>query len=299
MTEFLSRDMAQSANNTQNNQGHTADLDVTFVSPPNNTQQVVDDGLPVIFKLVKSTGHRPINIDAECDIFNDETQSIERARVISGVTSIWMKDQKNLTQNYVDLNKRTIKFESRIIRVSKKDSTLLQFMRLAKNNVGAPNRTGWSKYEWVEWDAKKVHQEQLKNDNYRLEAMRKAAIVEEDKMRKHGAYLGISPVDEDLIPKNADHFRTDYMKKAEQNPKIFMETLDSILVDISHLVKKAISDSKLDLGREPNKVYFSTGKFVCSVINGRKPVETLIELASSNSPQGKEFLDELKMSVGQ
>ena len=64
-----------------------------------------------IFKLVdtkKKGGTYIPNID---DIINPETGREERARLLVGVESIWIKDQKHLDADYVKQNAKSLVFQ--------------------------------------------------------------------------------------------------------------------------------------------------------------------------------------------
>lgn len=249
----------------------------------------------VIFKLVNTKRKGRLYINGIDDIYNEKTQKVERARLLRGIESIWMKDQKDLPKEYVEQNLVSLQFENKVLRIPKWDTQMIEFARKCRHHIEAPNKKSGSKFEFYEWNPQRVAEEQLKLRHYKVDAMKKAMEVPLEKMKKHAIYLGVSPSDELGLPKTDDSFRNDYILKAEENPKLFMETLDSLLVEVSYLIKRALIDSKIDLGREKNKAYFSTGKFICSIPPGRKNQEVLIEFATSNTPEGKEFLEQLQM----
>jgi len=48
------------------------------------------------------------------------------------------------------------------------------------------------------------------------------------------------------------------------------------------------------LGREPRKAYWATGAFICSLPTNRSAKDVLVELATTPSVEGKEFLAQLQ-----
>jgi len=270
--------------------------DVGYI-PSNGNPTVQPESDYVIFKLVNTNRKGRVNISGISDAVNPKTQNVERMRLLAGIESIWLSDQKDITPDYVRQNIRSLQFENKVCRIPKWDKQAVEFARTCRHHIEAPNRKSGSKFEFYEWNPQRVAEEQLKLRYFKVEAMKKAMEVPMDKLRKHAIYLGVNPSDELGLPKTDDAFRNDYILKAEENPKLFMETLDSKLVEVSWMVKKALIDSKIDLGRQANKAYFSTGKFICSIPPGRKNQDVLIEFATSNTPDGKEFLEQLQMAT--
>ena len=251
----------------------------------------------VIFKLVNKRGRGNVNIDGVCDAYNPDTNKPERMRLLAGVESIWMKDQKDIAKDYVDMNRRSLKFDDGVLRIPKWDVAAIEFAKNHNGFVDNPKRKTGSKYEFFEWNPLRIGEERMKKRMFKLEAMKKAMECPFEEMRKHAIYLGILPVDEMGMPKNEDYFRNEYILKAEENPERFMQSFGSKIVEISFMVRRAIMEAKIDFGKEKNKAYFSTGKFICSLPPNRKPYEVLIELATSSTPDAQEFLTDLQRAV--
>jgi len=260
-----------------------------------NSAQTKDEW--VVFKLVNTKKKGRVYIDHINDTIHPETGKVERMRLLSGVDSIWLKDQKNVTEDYAKNNRRSLIFEGKICRIPKYDEAAINFARLSSHCIDNPKRKSGSKQEFFEWNPSKQAEEQKKKQMLKLEAIRKAFEVDENFMKKHALYLGVSPIDEVGFAKSLEAMRNEYAMKADLNPQQFLESFQSPLVEISFLIKKALSQAKIDVGRERNKAYWGTGKFICTILQHQTPLDALIELAASNTAEGREFLTELKLAT--
>lgn len=268
-----------------------------FPQKTNETPTPAPESEYVIFKLVNRNGRGNVNIDGVCDVIHPDTGKIERMRLLSGVPSVWIKDQKDITKEYVDMNRRSLRFEGHVCRILKNDETAIYFAQHHNGFVENPKRKTGSKNEFFEWNPQRIAEERLKQKKYKFEAMQKAMECPEAEMKKHAIYLGVLPVDEMGFPKQPDLLRHEYISKAEENPSKFMESFGSKVVEISFMVRRAIMEAKIDFGKERNKAYFSHGKFICSLPPNRKPIEVLLELATSTTPEAKEFIEDLQRAV--
>lgn len=251
----------------------------------------------VVFKLVDTKKKGRVYLDSINDTIHPETKKVERMRLLAGVDSVWLKDQKDVTEEYAKLNRRSLTFEGKILRIPSWDTAAIEFARRASHCIDNPSRRTGSKTEYFEWNPKKQAEEALKKQHFMVDAMQKAFTVPDELMKKHALYLNVSFIDEVGFPKQIESIRKDYALKAQQDPKRFMETLESPLVEISFLVKKALSDSKIDIGRERNKAYWATGKFICSIPPHQAVHDYLVEFASAGSPESRDFLEQLKLTV--
>jgi hypothetical protein len=63
-------------------------------------------------------------------------------------------------------------------------------------------------------------------------------------------------IDELGRPKTEDGVRREYILAAKRNPSLFQSSVGSKEVEVSYMVKKAILDSLIDLGKHNNTAYF-------------------------------------------
>ncbi len=273
------------------------------------------DGKPVypqgkewyIFKLVDNSKKGGIYIPNIDDVVNPATITaenprgvVERYRLLSGVNSIWIKDQKDITEKYVGQNMRSIEFPRgvKIRRVAAHDIQLLEAMRVSNSNIGNPLKVKASRFEYFEYDAAMAEKEAFDREELELEAALDAKKAPLEEMKKHASFLGIRMVNDMGDPKGEDGIRREYVIYAKRNPEYFQKTKGTTQVEISWLVKKAIAESLIEIGREPGKAYWSNGGGMIGVYpQGVNPQDYLTELAMTNNTDGISFKEQLKKIV--
>lgn len=248
----------------------------------------------IIFKLVDTKKRGRVHVHNIDDTINPETNKIERMRLLSGVESIWLKDQKDVTDEYAKKNQPlNLIFENRHLRIPVWDTNTLKFLRLRRDCVDNPKRVPGGKTEYFEWNPAKQEEEALAKEMLEIEVMRIAMEMPFAKVKKHAQFLGVTFNDEFGEPKTEQGIRTQYVIKAKRDPKRFKESLESREVEVSWMVKRAIIDAKIDLGKQPGSAHFAAGGFICKIPAARKATEYLIELALTNSEEGRTFLKQL------
>lgn len=263
-----------------------------------------EDGFSV-FKLLKSNQsggvHIP-NIDYVIDprTITDEKpdgDGPEMIRLLQGVSTIWEKEQKNLPKEVINKNGRFISFPrgTRFISIPSWDRTALEFMDVCRHNIRNPNRKSGSKFEFFKWDSNEVAKAKLKKEMLEVNMVAIAVKQPLEKMKKHAYYLGITATDEIGRPKGEDRLRTDYMLAAKRDPKGFNESLDSKEVEVQYLIRAAIIDGKIDIGRGDGKIYWGNGGgLICSCPKSEQPLQYLTQLALTPNKDGKQFKELLE-----
>lgn len=254
----------------------------------------------VIFKLVDTNKKGGVYIPNVDDVYNPDTKTVERIRLLSGIPTIWVKEQGNLDKDFIRQNSRSLEFPrgTKILRIPVWDATALSFARTCRHNIGSPNRKTGSRFEFFEYDPEAQQKAALEKEMLEIDMAIKASQEPEESMRKHANFLGIVSFDEFGIPKSPDGIRREYVLAAKRNPKLFEKTLGTKDVEVSYLIKRAISDSKIDLGSQNGSIsWASGGGIICKVPAGRKANEYLLELALTNSEEGKKFLHQLESFV--
>lgn len=283
-----------SLNGEQNPQG----LSVGEQAVVSELQQNQSTGIKYyIFKLFNNTRKGGVHVPGVDDVINPKTGKMERIRLLAGVDTIWVKEQKDITPDYIRMNQRSLQFMrgSKILRIPEYDHTALEFARITRHNIGTINNRTGSNFEFYEYNPAKEQEEMLRREELEIEMAILAKGMPVEKMRKHAAFLGIRLIDDLGIPKTDDGIRREYMVYAKKQPVYFQKTVDSKEVEISWLVKRAILDSKIEIGREPGKIYWANGGGLIGVVSRTDNPETyLINLALTNSPEGAAFKDQLQ-----
>ena len=253
----------------------------------------------VIFKLVDNKKKGRVWVDGIDDAVNPTSGEVERIRLIRGVSSIWMKDQLKLTDEYVSRNRMSLRFEDRVLRLdSVIDKTAIEFAKHTRHFIENPNMKTGSKHEFFEWDPKRQEELAFQRELLEIEVVQLAVQQTPEKMRKHAAFLGdVSFVDELGELRTDEGVRVYYVRSAKRNPERFKKTLGSKEVEVSYLVKKAIRDAKIDLGGESGSVSWAKGGAICRVPKGRNAPEYLIEYALLPNDEGKLFLEQLQENI--
>lgn len=255
-----------------------------------------------IFKLVdtkKKGGTYIPNID---DVINPETGREERARLLVGVDSIWIKDQKHLDADYVKQNAKSLVFPrgAKCLRIPEWDKAALQFARLCRHNIGNPNRKSGSKFEFFEYDPARQAAEALERESLEIEMALVARDMDEITLKKYVSFVKIPMYDEIGELKTTDLLRKELMLYAKRNPKIFQNLVNSKSkeVEISYMVKKAILSAKIDIGSQPGRAFWANGGGLIGVIpSNKQPAEYLTELALTNTEDGRLFQKQLNETM--
>lgn len=253
----------------------------------------------VIFKLkTKKRGRH--YLDGINSAVNPNTKKRERIYLIRGADSIWQSELTELLKDkdYVAKNRDSILFEDGIARVHVSDERRMEYAKANNNNTGVEKRVANGKHDFYEYNPVAESAERFKKQMLKINMVVKAKEMDGSKMKKLASFLGISPVDELGIPKGDEAIRTELMIKADTDPITFEKYIDSKEVDISYMVKKAIIDAKIDLTAQAGNAIWAEGKgFIGKIPFGRKHYEYLTELAMTNSPEGKGFLEQLQQVI--
>lgn len=250
-----------------------------------------------IFKLANSKKNGRYWMDARADIFNPDTGKVERARLLTGVSTIWEREQTHVSEAYVNKNLRPLCFEDRTLILNAGDETGIKFVTLNNGFLSNKNRKSGARHEYYEWDPKRQEAEAFEREIEEQEVMELAMSQTFANVKKHASFLGgISFVDEMGEPRSEKGVRVLYVREARRNPTRFKNTLNSKEVEVAYMVKRAILDSKIDLGGISGSMKWANGGFIGKLPVGRQATEYLLELALLPNDEGKQFLENLQKS---
>lgn len=251
-----------------------------------------------LFKLVGSNKKGGVRLGNVDDVMNPKTKRVERVRLLSGVDSIWVKDQKDLPKDYEKMNWVELRFfrNQKMLRISGNNQTALEFLRVTNSNVGNPDRVKGSRHEFYEYDSAVAETEQFEREEFELDMALLAKQAKEEDMKKHASFLGIRMVNEATgEQKSADGIRREYVMSAKRSPDYFKQTLGTPQIEIAWLVKRAIAESLIEIGREPGKIFWANGGgMIAAIPQGENAQDYLTNLAETNNEEGVRFKEQLK-----
>lgn len=249
----------------------------------------------IIYKLVNTQKKGRVYIDGIDDVINPQTKKMERIWLLTGANSIWGSDlvETLKDKDFIRNNRRSLQFEGGVLRVPDWDTLTLDFIQNCRHLIDNPSRRGGSKNEFFEYNPAKQQQAALDKEMLEMDMAIEASKMEIGKARKLANFFGIIFYDELGQPKTDDGIRRELMLFAKRDPKKFQKNLNSKEVEVSFLVKKAILDAKIDLGGGNGNVSWANGGMICKIPAARKPQDYLVELAMTNSDEGRAFLEQL------
>lgn len=267
------------------------------------TEEKKEDHM-IVFKLANSNRKGGVHIPGTDYVIDSRTVTKEKPhgdgpemiRLLTGVNTIWAKEQKGLSEDYVKKNVRTIHFPrgNKFIHVPAWDKAQIEFMRACRHNTKNPLRTSGSKFEFFEYDPNEAARAMLDKELLEVEMVRKAYDAPEQDMKQHAAFLGIPFHTEIGSLKTEETLRMDYVLAAKRDPKRFKETFGSKQVDLQYKIRAAIIDGKIDIGKEAGKAFWGKGGgLICSYPKTEKPLTFLTNLALTPNEEGKEFVEKL------
>ncbi len=252
----------------------------------------------VIFKL-KNGSKNKVLLDGTADILDQKTKKVRRARLLNGVQSLWLDEQKDVDPNYARLNRRSIEFIKRVAKIHVTDEVALEFMRSHFGNEEVSSQGGYSKYhsnyKFFEYNINKIAEEAEKRSRLEFEAFQLAVTVDEPTMRKHAIYLNIKLGDEFGFKKDPKTIRYEYGQFAKTYPELFLETIKSEVIDANFMVRTAIQNGFISINN--GSAYFSQGGSLICSLGGDNPVKALCDLYLRKTPDSESFKNQLKELV--
>ena len=251
--------------------------------------QNLNDTGNVVFRLVHKTKGTALILGIQ-DVINPKTQTVERMRLLTGRREVWLSEQEKIPQNYINSNLRQFKFEKGTLRVPVKDTQALDFLRKSPFNKKSVDFVG-GRLEFFEWDPAEQAKERSAKRDLRLKAIIQASQTPFEELKKHAAYLKVSIRDEYGYPKAEGTLRSDYIELAELNPQLFLNTFGTRQVELSFTLRKAIDENKIVLGDHIN---WGAGGLIMTTIPGKSHIDSLLDFATSETPESKDFLSRLE-----
>lgn len=219
-----------------------------------------------------------------------------RMRLLRGSTSLWMDEQKQyeLIKGYVEKNTLSLVFQKGRLTVDVKNSMLNKYLDMSNRNLDNPLRQGIMKEYFKEWNTAKQAQQDMDLEEKEFEAMGIAHTALIDDIVPHAHYLGVDFIDPiSGHPRDEQGIRREYVKKAKADPKKFLNSIHSPVVQTGYKIRKAIDAGLIDLGKQPGQAFWQDGGFISVVPQGRNAVEFLTEFAQMQNEASRQFVYQL------
>lgn len=217
-----------------------------------------------------------------------------RMRLIRGAQSIWQDEQKDLPKEHVAKNQVTLTFDRGRCIIPIHETLKIEAALISNRNTDNQNRVGHKDIYFYEWNPAKLNAIEEEKQSKIIEAMQIASTASMEDVKPHALYLGVAVNDEMGIALSDGAIRTGYSKKAMNEPEKFLKSIHSPVVKMAHLVRRALSEGKIDMGRQPNQAFWTDGGFICSVPSEREQVEFLTEFAMVSGEANSRFAEQLR-----
>jgi len=186
-------------------------------------------------------------------VFDPETGKTRMARLLYGVDTIWMDEQEKIPEKYASRNKIQLSFNNGQLKIPSYQKNILTFLRLRSDNEDCKTPAENIMPRYRELNMAKKEELSFQELKKKRQASNLAFEADEEEMMAHAKYLGVVMINsqgEQMIP---GAIRKAYVEKAEQNPKLFLDTYKNPKVKMFGLAKSAM---------EKDKVIFIDGQFI-------------------------------------
>lgn len=254
------------------------------------------DNRPMIIFKLRNPPNGKVHLDGIDDVFDPETKSMRRIRLIRGAKTIWMDEQEKMDKDYLQKNRISITFVAgNLICDQQKDEFIIKAARLMNANEGNVNRVPGKKRSFYEWDPAAQERDAFEKELLEAKVVQMAMEQPFEKMKKHALYLNLPITNEMGLIRGEDGIRALYLRAAKADPNKFKESLDSKEVEYKYLIRRAIIDAKIDI--TTTAIKYPTGQLICRLPHGREAVDYLIEFAMLPTDESKSFVERLQKMV--
>lgn len=220
-------------------------------------------------------------------------------RYYDGCTTIFADEQptdRETLQGYMDTTRERL-FANGYLEVYDYEDMLIKYLDMCSYNGESPFRIPAIPAIFLPLDSEKQAQADSEILDDLEEALGYAKKADFKKMKIHSQFLGISELD--LKTGNAlseKALRTEYRKKAKENPSRFIETFNDKSIQVSSWITDALKIGEISTTLIPNKaVWAKKGAVICDM-SGIKSEEGVLNklIEFSNLPEGEEFMTQLR-----
>lgn len=184
-----------------------------------------------------------INLQNQDTLYDDEKGTSRQARLLRGVTSIWLDDQKDITDKFADRNRPELSFKNGQLTIPSHEKNMIQFLLLRSDFEGCKHPAVNKKIKYRLIDTEGEESKKLEFKKKVKEAYDLAWKTPMEELIPHAKFLGISFTNDKGLDKSDDALRTDYVDKAVSAADLFLRTYNNPKVKTYGLVKAAFEQS--------------------------------------------------------
>lgn len=246
----------------------------------------------VVFKL-RNAPNGKVHLDGIDDVFDPDSKTMRRIRLIRGATSIWMDEQDKMDKDYLAKNRISLTFVAgNLICDEVKDANIVKAARLMNANEENPNRVPGKKRSFYEWNPSKQEQEAFERELFEAKVVQLAMDQPAEKMKKHAIYLDLPITNEMGQLRSDEGIRALYVRAAKANPAKFKNSLDSKEVEYKYLIRRAVLDAQIEISG--SNIKWPNGPLICKLPHGLEAINYMVEFAMLPTDESKAFVERLQ-----
>lgn len=204
-------------------------------------------------------------------------------RYVPGASSMWLDEQDKLDATYAAMNAwKPVFDQGTLILSSPEDDEKIKVLMMRDDFDGKEGRISKEPpvYTLVNKEQEYTNEVEFMQQRHKAEGI--ALAAEWPDFKSHAVYLGIA-LQENGRDREEVEVRGDYVKKATNNPALFLKSATSPVANITAQVKIALKSGVIDLGHVKNQAHWADTKALITVLDPKKdPEEALVAFALSD-----------------
>lgn len=187
----------------------------------------------------KMIRYAPLSLSNSQMVYDEETGKTRQARILRGCSTMWQDEQDKLDPNYVKRNAVSLQFVDGRLTVPALDKNTIKFLLSCSDFEGCEKPTQNRKNRYKLLDTEAAEAKELERKKKQKDATDIAWKANMEDLIVHYTYLGGNLLNDHGEAKSEDGLRSDYVKKAEQQYQLFLDTVGNPIVKMHMMVKKA------------------------------------------------------------
>lgn len=223
--------------------------------------------------------------------------NVRQMRYIDGHPSVWVDEQKDLPESMLISSNNTIAFANGEFEVLAGEQNKKFFLDHHPLNEGVTKKVKPSMPIYKMLDEAKDNIKRIELLKLKRKASDHAWEVSDEDMLPHARFLNIPIVDDRTgVNRDPSVIRTDYVERAEKDPKTFVETMENESLQLRFSVQKLIDDGSIKYNKETGLAQWRAGsKNITNIPDNVDVAEFLATFTTTD--EGSEFNAALKKAL--